>query len=156
MPLRSLSGKMVLPYELGWLHYMRGASHEYEDPELGTSVAYGAPYIKGTVYLYQNGNAKRGDLTLEESLEDEFQLAMGDILALNPSAKSLASNVADSSRFASFDIDGRYTALLLSTVNENFLKFRGTIEGSQDRYVFDCLMDSMSCVPGIARALRSI
>ena len=44
--------KLSFPYELGWLHFDGHHDYEQDAPGLGYSLAYNAPGIKSTVYVY--------------------------------------------------------------------------------------------------------
>ena len=68
---------MPVPCELGWLHCSGIVDNNAHSPGAGHTVAYGAPGIKATFYVY---DSKRIDIP--SSVEDPITLAEFEVAAL--------------------------------------------------------------------------
>ena len=80
---------IVLPYEIGWLHFQSVTDNEPVTPGFGQTIAYGAPGIKATVYVYDKG---RSDIPKDVSaslVKDALKSAVSDMMTVNPKAKAL-------------------------------------------------------------------
>ena len=141
---------MGLPYQLGWLHFDRLTNNEETQEGLGVSVSFSAPSTKATVFAYNNelASISSDDETL---LSDEFDAAVTDIYSLTPEAKEIADRRDSNLRFAAFDIGTAYSVLTLSAVRNHFFKVRATLDPSNEKYMFECLWESVNTILGMAR-----
>lgn len=116
-----------LPYELGWLHYDGLIDNEPQAAGLGKSIAYGAPGIKATVYLYDR---RRTDIQINAGgsiVGDEFALAVSELMQVHPSARQVCdpskSNIL---HFNIFDIGENISVLAVGVLRGKFIKLRIT------------------------------
>jgi len=65
------------PFELGWLHYDNIVDYEYQEPGPSYSLAYNAPAIKATVYVYP---IRDGATSQPSPLHAELELARETII----------------------------------------------------------------------------
>jgi hypothetical protein len=118
---------LVLPYEIGWIHFDNVTDNEPVAPGLGQSIAYGAPGIKATVYVYDRG---RGDIPTNASAavaKDEFRAAISDLMTLNPDAR-LLGDVMESAVtiLQKFVVDENLSVVALTVRRGKFVKLRIT------------------------------
>lgn len=78
---------VLIPYELGWLHFENKTQNK---PELGVSLAFGAPGIKATVYVYDSGLSDLAPGTADNRLHAEFDKAAQGILMTSPDTEAWA------------------------------------------------------------------
>ncbi len=72
-----------LPYEIGWLHFDKLINNEPQNPGLGQTIAYGAPGIKATVYVYDKGLSNIPKGVDSPIVRNEFKEAVIDMVKLN-------------------------------------------------------------------------
>jgi hypothetical protein len=75
---------LKLAYEVGWLHLDGVTNNEAENPGLGYSVAYAAPGLKVTVFVYDRGNAVIPSELDAKIAKSEFNSAVSDMLTVIP------------------------------------------------------------------------
>lgn len=138
-----------LPYQLGWLHFSGITNHEQQSPGMGLSMAYGAPFTKVTIYAYNKSHPVIDWENTPEIFDAEFDQAIKDFLTMNPSSEVLADYREDNLIFRSFQTGSAYAVVILSTVKNLFFKLRITMDGTNDRYPFDCLMESLSYINSV-------
>jgi hypothetical protein len=74
------SASIRFPYELGWLHFDYKIDNEPQSPGLGYTLAYNAPEIKATVYVYPI----RDDAKSQPSfIHAELELARKEIILVH-------------------------------------------------------------------------
>ena len=103
------------PAEIGWLKYDLQQSVDYakqhDKPELGYGLAYGAPGVKATIYIYPAPKSASEKLVLRE----EFVRAAGDVEAIMPEAQAWSDRPTNDNllrRFWRVDRDGNNVAAL--------------------------------------------
>jgi len=137
---------MVLPYQLGWCHFNKLTTLEIDHPGLGVTVQYSSPDTKLTVYIYNKGEAVIDGIAEPEKLSEEFLSVWGDILAVNPSVKEIAEKVSPNLIFRSFDVEGAYSVVTLSTAGNHFIKLRATLDKADERYTVECFWESVNAL----------
>jgi hypothetical protein len=75
---------LKLAYEVGWLHLDGVTNNEAENPGLGYSIAYAAPGLKLTVFVYDRGNAVIPSELDAKIAKSEFNSAVSDMLTVIP------------------------------------------------------------------------
>lgn len=117
---------LVLPYEIGWLHFDSVTDNEPVAPGLGQSIAYGAPGIKATVYVYD----RRGDILKDvgaTDVKDEFSAAISDLMRLNANARALGDATENGVMIhQKFVIGEDYSVVALAVRGGKFVKLRIT------------------------------
>jgi hypothetical protein len=74
------SASIRFPYEIGWLHFDYKIDNEPQSPGLGYTLAYNAPEIKATVYVYPI----RDDAKSQPSfIHAELELARKEIILVH-------------------------------------------------------------------------
>ncbi len=135
---------MVLPYQLGWLHY-EGATESMPSDVSGTGYAapYGAPGIEATIFLYRNSSALP-DRTLDvPDLDYEFaeadrmlqihsgSMALGDAQVVHPELARLPWKTRTYTT-----AEGGCAFLMLTAAGDHFIKVRMTAK--PDPKVLEC------------------
>lgn len=138
--------RFCMPYQLGWLNFSSSTDNEQVQRGAGLTVAYGAPGTKATIFIYNKSLDMIDPVLTPELFEDEFNAAVHDILSMNPNAETLNAVQKDSYKFQAFDIASDYSAVLIGIKDNHFLKTRVTLANTNDKYVFDCMMQSLSAV----------
>lgn len=130
-----------LPQQLGWLHLTGAIDNEPGSPGLGWSVAYGAPAMQGTVYVYDRQARNLTDDVESQRVIDEFRSAVADALSVNPDAElKHQAMFKDSSgrglcHLAILDLpDDTMSAVLLTAVNGCFVKMRLTFNATERQF----------------------
>lgn len=136
---------MGLPYELGWLHFDQLTNYEENHPGLGVSAAYGAPFTKATIFVYNKGLQEINSGS-ESLLEQEFESAMSDVVSAHSDAVKIAERRDGNVFFSAFEIGSAYSIVTLSVVGGHFFKVRATLERPEERYAFECLWDSVNLI----------
>ena len=144
-----------LPYQLEWLHFNKMTDNEAENPGMGVSVAYSAPHLQATIYIYTKQHEHIHFKDTEALYESEFQTAQADLLTIHPEAKPLNEHRDENMLYKAFDIDNDYSAIMLSTAKNHFFKTRITMSGTNDSYVFDDMMRSLSFISWVVRNYQS-
>lgn len=137
------------PYQLGWVNYSSLASYEDIGPGMGISLLYGAPFIKLTVYIYNKEHDLIDCHATPELFRAEFDSAVKDVVTVYPQAEAGAESLGDDVLFKAFSVDSAYTCVMLKTARNYFFKVRATLDGSNDEYVFKCLMESLSFIDSL-------
>lgn len=137
--------KLSLPYEIGWLHFDSLIDNEPTSPGLGQSLAYGAPGIKATIYVYDK---HRSGIAILGSVRSEFESAVSDLIQLHPAARPLDSvqNINEM-LLQTFTIDGELILIALTTHNEKFVKMR--ISYVNDPVLIDAVRQTIADFNGI-------
>jgi hypothetical protein len=134
---------IVLPYEIGWLHFQSVTDNEPVTPGFGQTIAYGAPGIKATVYVHDKG---RSDIPKDVSaslVKDEFKSAVSDMMTVNPKAKALGSPSDNGVMIQQkFVIDQDFSDVALGVLAGSFIKLRITFV--QDPLLVDLVSQSLS------------
>jgi hypothetical protein len=125
---------LVLPYQLGWLHYL-GATESMPLDVSGTGYAapYGAPGIEATVFLYQGGSVFPGATLDVQDISNEFadadkmlqihsgNLPMGEEQVVHPDQARLPWKIRNYTT-----PDGGTALLMLTAAGDHFIKVRLT------------------------------
>jgi hypothetical protein len=130
-----------LPYQLAWLHFQGATDNEPQDPGLGTTVAFGGLAIKGTSYIYDNGDPPPVDASVEsDCVIEEFRGAVGEVLRMNEGSTVRSSRLVGGSAGAPFfalavlDLPDEGTSWVILTAKDGFfVKGRFTCEGKEFR-----------------------
>ena len=69
---------LSFPYEIGWLHFDEMIDNEHNAPGLGVTLRYGAPGIKGTIFVYDRQRDVPSDIN-DPWIQTEFEQAAVDI-----------------------------------------------------------------------------
>lgn len=140
--------KLGLPYEIGWLHYDRVTDHE---PGLGQSIAYGAPGIKATVYVYDN---MRTDIPSDIDalvVRNELETAVSELMELHPTARPLADLLKSNILLIQpFRIDDDVSLVALGVIRGKFIKLRITY--SHDPILIEVVKQSIMAFEDIIAA----
>ena len=135
---------LVLPYQLGWLHY-QGTTESMPLDVSGTGYAapYGAPGIDATVYLYRNEGALAGyDLDVQD-IANEFadadrilqihsgSMAIGEEQTVHPDRARLPWKIRDYT-----STEGGTAFLMLTAAGDHFIKVR--LAAKADPKVVEC------------------
>lgn len=80
--------KLTIPFEIGWLHFMEKVDHEAVQPGLGVALAYGAPGITATVYIYDNLRKDIPNDMTAHWLQAEFEDAAAGLVMVNPTVQA--------------------------------------------------------------------
>jgi len=119
--------KLGLPYELGWLHYEGMTDNEPAAAGLGQSIAYDAPGIKATIYVYDK---KRPDIPSDidaSVVRNELGVAVSDLMKLHPTASPLGDfSKIKTLLIRTFKIDGDVSVVALGVFRDKFIKLRIT------------------------------
>ncbi len=119
--------KLGLPYELGWLHYNGVTDNETTVAGLGQSIAYGAPGIKATVYVYDR---KHSDIPSDidaSVVRNEFEVAASDFMEAHPTASRLGElSKSKALLIQTFKIDDDLSVVALGVFRGKFIKLRIT------------------------------
>jgi hypothetical protein len=83
-------GSMLgLPYELGWLHFDGVTDHEPAAAGLVQSIAYGAPGIKATVYVYDRMLTDIPSDIDASVVRNELEVSVSELMKAQPTASPL-------------------------------------------------------------------
>lgn len=119
--------KLVLPYELGWIHFDGITVYEPASAGLGQAISYGAPGIKATIYVY---DMNRTDIpfAIDESVAlNEFEAAVSELTEVHPTAAQLHEFTRYKRLLIqTFRIDDCLTILALGIFRGKFVKLRLT------------------------------
>ncbi len=135
---------MGLPYQLEWLHYDNTVNFEDEQPGMGVSAEYSAQKFKVSIYVYNKQKSQIDSLKNREEYEDEFSQSVSELISFNPTAILFDEGERQNVLLNVFDVDSFYTIITLSTLGNNFVKIRATLEPSFYGYVFDCFWESVN------------
>jgi hypothetical protein len=119
------SSKLRLPYEIGWLHY-DGVTDYDAAAGLGQGIAYGAPGMKATVYVYDR---MRTDIPSDidaSVVRSELEVAVSDLMKVQPTASPLAETNSKVLLIQRFNIDGEFSLIALGVCRGKFIKLRIT------------------------------
>jgi hypothetical protein len=127
---RDVSG-LVFPFEIGWLHFDKCENNELASPGLGHSLAYKAPGIICSLYVYDRGLASVPDDVTDSVVQDEFEEAAREIAEHRSDFEVLAEQPAPSQgcleRYYRVGDPGRQASLLwLTTSRGRFIRARVT------------------------------
>jgi len=125
--------RLIMPYEIGWLHFDSSTDNEALAPGLGHSLAYGAPGIKATIYIYDKG---RSDILKDVSgsiVKGEFNSAVSDLMKLHPKAVALGDlSYKGSMVYKKFLIDQDLSIVAMALRAGKFVKLRMTFVNDPD------------------------
>ena len=125
------------PYQFDWVHFDELIDNEKNDPGLGVCLKYSSICIDVSIYVYNYQQDDVGYKTNYENFISEFNHASFGIVKVYPDAKLLKEMVDDENiLFRSYDIDGAYSMLVLSTAKGFYVKIRIS-SSSTEKFVFD-------------------
>lgn len=133
-----------LPFQLDWLHFVDKTDFDYQSSGLGQSYAYSAMYIKATIYVYNKSYSLLNHITTADIFKNEFENVNNEYLLLNPNSKISWDEQDQNILLKSYDIDEAYSVVLLSIVNNYFIKLRLTNSTPSEGYVFKCMNESIA------------
>jgi hypothetical protein len=110
---------LLFPYEIDWLHFDGLTDNETHAPGLGVSLAYGAPGVKATIYVYNHGRQDIPNSMTDPWLQAEFENAANDIRVINTDIRAWPdppNNGAYRVRYYSVGEDARDATVLWMTV----------------------------------------
>lgn len=140
-----------VPYQLGWMNYSSILNNELSAPGLGLTIQYGAPHLNLSLYIYNKGSERIDCNETPELFRAEFEAAVSDIVLTHPQAEPGIFRDQDGLLFKAFSIDSAYSCLMLMTARNHFIKVRATQSGTDDGYVFDCLMESLNVIASMIK-----
>src|SRR5215211_1494014 len=118
---------LSLPYEIGWLHLDNVIDNEPMTKGLGQSLAYGAPGIKATVYVYDRGRSDIPANTRESIPKAEFATAISELRTVHPDSVPLGQPTQDDAMLRqAFLIGGEPSVVALGVSQGKFIKIRIT------------------------------
>jgi hypothetical protein len=126
------SAEIFFPYEVGWMHFDRAVSNEPAHQGLGQTIAYSAPQITGSIYLYSGDVDSFPDKFDPVFLASEFDAAASDILGPSPDAKTAGDCMIASTEAGTrylrqdFEIGPEHSVLALTVARGRYLKARVT------------------------------
>jgi hypothetical protein len=119
--------ELAFPYEIGWLHFDSLTDNEKLKNGLGQTIAYGAPGIKATIYVYDKGY---GDILKDDNiniLKNEFESSISDLMRINPGAKTLSEASNDNGFFQQRFLIGEDISIVALMLRKGkFVKLRTT------------------------------
>lgn len=120
------ASKSGFPYEIGWLHY-DGVTDYDAAAGLGQSIAYNAPGIKATVYVYDKMLTDIPSDIDASVVRNELEAAVSELMELHPTTRPLGdllkSNIL---LFQLFRIDDDVSVVALGVIRGKFIKLRIT------------------------------
>ncbi len=134
------------PYHFDWVHFDELIDFEKNDPGLGVCLKYTAICINVSIYVYNHQQDDVGYKTNYEDFIIEFNQASLDIINAYPDAKLLDEKIGDENiLFRSYDIDGVYSMLTLSTAKGFYVKTRIS-SSTTNKFVFDNMYVSSASI----------
>ena len=136
------------PYEISWLHYDSFKDYEPQQPGLGYSLAYSAPGIIATIYVYPAGGRKPDH-------RSEIQDAIEEIIYVHGEGEiSHDWGIAEKDGGSTFSFLPKSDKDKISTIyvkeyNKKFIKVRMT--ATDGHYMRDVIQD---CLDEIVRLTR--
>jgi hypothetical protein len=128
---------LLFPHEIGWLHFDRLTDNEPLAPGLGVSLAYGAPGVKATIYVYDHGRQDIPSSMTNPWLQAEFETAANDIVKLNTHIRAWPDpprNTAYRVRYYSLGEDARDATVLWMTVARGKI-IKARVIWSRDHFI---------------------
>jgi hypothetical protein len=139
---------LVLPYQLGWMHY-QGATESMPLDVSGTGYAapYGAPGIEATVFLYRSSNSFAGRNLDIQDIANEFaeadkvlqihsgSVAIGEEQTVHPEQARLPWKVRSYTT-----VEGGTAFLMLTAAGDHFIKVR--MSAKPDAKIGECAQAS--------------
>lgn len=144
---------LILPFEIGWLHFRYFTNYEEKEPGLGFSASYSAPKIEATLYVYDNGLSKIPDDLEDPLVQEEFEKTNAVVAARLPEAEAWPDDTTDRKLMRIYRVDPegfKVTCVALTTSNNHFIKVR--ISWDRD-YDLDAI--SMTFIDIVLNTLRS-
>jgi hypothetical protein len=136
---------LYMPFELGWLHFREVINHEPVVAGLGCGIAYGAPGIKATIFIYDKTKSRISDDINSEQALDEFKQAVFEFIEVHPSASSLGElSKRNGFLLQPFAFGGDFTIIGLTVFKNNFIKLRVT--HIQDHFLIEVSNDFIRSV----------
>ncbi|MEI6791450.1 MAG: hypothetical protein WCK42_09750 [Myxococcaceae bacterium] len=130
-------------YEVGWLHYDGFIDNEIENPGVGISIAYGAPGIKGTIFIYDNNRTDIGTSLQGSLVISEFEASRRQILNSYPDVKMWGEAGRNNSlHLQAFNVGDQMSLIGVGVHQQSFLKFRATYVN--DPILLDVIKDTVS------------
>jgi hypothetical protein len=123
---------IFFPYEIGWMHFDGAVSNEPTHQGLGQTIAYSAPRITGSIYLYHGNVDPFPDEFDPVFLASEFDASASDILAFSRDAKAagdrMIARTESGTRYLrqEFEIGPEHSVLALTVARRRYLKTRAT------------------------------
>ena len=134
------------PYQFDWVHFDMLIDFEKNNPGLGVCLKYSAVGINVSIYVYNHQQDDDGYKTNYVNFIIEFNQASLDIIYAYPDAKLLKEMDYDENiLFRSYDIDGAYSMLTLSTAKGFYVKARISTN-STDKFVFENMWVSSASI----------
>jgi hypothetical protein len=152
--IHSDASGLVLPYEIGWVHFDNASNNEQQVPGLGFSLHYKAPTIVFSVYVYDRGYSDIPDDVNDPLVRQEFDIAHRDFVNLHPNFVTWPDRPRSQDRLERFyrieNDDGREASLLLlTTARRRFIKARLT--WARDPLIDRLAIESVDSLVAITR-----
>lgn len=152
--IHSDASGLVLPYEIGWVHFDNASNKEQQAPGLGFSLHYKAPTIVFSVYVYDRGYSDIPDDVNDPLVRQEFDIAHRDFVNLHPNFVTWPDRPRSQDRLERFyrieNDDGREASLLLlTTARRRFIKARLT--WARDPLIDRLAIESVDSLVAITR-----
>jgi hypothetical protein len=135
--------ELVLPYQLGWLHYAGRVDNETTSPGLGYSFIYNAPATKATVYVYNKCYKDLHHIETAKLFQDEFESAISDLLTMNPDAVFINEYSEGNFKTKGYDVGDTFTSVSLGILQNHFVKLRITNAHKNEAFEYDCMNETL-------------
>ena len=133
---------LVLPHQIGWLHYQGMDDNESQAPGLGCSAHYSVPGIDATVYVYDKGRSDIQDDVTSDVVLEEYRATVSDVLTVRRDKGAMLVNQGFAgggtgpARFALAILtlhEPMMSAVMLTSWNGYFVKGRVSWNASEKR-----------------------
>lgn len=122
--------RQLFPFEIGWLHIGPFTNFEIQQAGLGVSVAYSAPGIEATLYVYDSGQRDIPEDLTHPMVQSEFKKADTELKTANAGCLPFPEPPFDGQHLSRSYQTGedlkKITLLALTTHKHNFVKMRVT------------------------------
>jgi hypothetical protein len=139
---------LVFPFEIGWLHFEKGANVERDAPGLGHSLNYRAPGIICSLYVYDKGLASVPDDVADAVVQGEFEEAAKDIATHRPDFEAVSDQPPPSpdclERYYRVGEGQQASLLWMTTSRGRFIKARVT--WVRDHFIDEAAMTFVASV----------
>jgi hypothetical protein len=144
---QDISG-LLLPFEIGWLHFGNAENHELQTPGQGHRLSYNAPGIECSLSMYDRGLADIPDDIADAVIQEEFEKAAREISTHRTDLEA-SSDVPPRQdcleRYYRVGDAGRQASLLsLTTSRRRFIKTRVT--WVRDQFIDEAAMTFVDTV----------
>jgi hypothetical protein len=150
---------LVFPYEIGWLHFNSLTEYEAATPGLGVGLGYGAPGIKGTIYVYDQERRDIPDAMGAPWLHTEFESSSDALTSTQNVEPCPDLPVTDGVRMRLYSMGEEAhdaTVLWMTTARGKIIKARAT--WNRDRFIDDVarnFLKSISVTVGLSKRIDS-